>query len=65
MPQKTREIIRDLRRAGFILLHTRGSHRKFYHPKTNLTVIVSGGLGDDVHKYLEQQVKDYVQRSKQ
>jgi hypothetical protein len=30
-----------------------------------LTVIVSGGLGDDVPKYLEQQIKDYIQRSKQ
>jgi len=65
MPQKTREAIRDLRRAEFIHLHTKGSHRKFYHPKANLTVIVSGGLGDDVPKYLEQQIKDYIQRSKQ
>ncbi|MGA7740954.1 MAG: type II toxin-antitoxin system HicA family toxin [Polyangia bacterium] len=33
MPRKLRELIADLKRAGFIEEPACGSHRKFRHPK--------------------------------
>ena len=57
MPRKIRQLIRDLERAGWVLTHQKGSHRKFEHAKVRYAITISGNLGDDAHHYQEKDVK--------
>lgn len=54
MPRKIRELIADLKRAGFALSSGKGSHRKLTHAN-GTTVILSGGEGDDAKRYQEKE----------
>ncbi len=63
MPRKIRELIRDLERAGFVNKSGKGSHRKFKHLSGTM-VILSGGLGDDAHRYQEDNVATGLQKVK-
>lgn len=62
MPRKIRQLIADLRKAGFMDTGGKGRHRKYQHPK-GLTVIISGNLGDDAKPYQEKQVKLKIEES--
>ena len=62
MPRKVRELIADLKRAGFTLDRQKGSHRQFKHPKLGGVVTVSGSEGDDAQRYQERQVADATKR---
>ncbi|RKU17866.1 hypothetical protein C6500_14775 [Candidatus Poribacteria bacterium] len=53
MPRKIRQLIADLRKAGFINIRGKGSHRTYEHPKGS-TVVLSGNLGDDAKPYQEK-----------
>jgi predicted RNA binding protein YcfA (HicA-like mRNA interferase family) len=65
MPRKIRELIADLRRAGFVQEPARGSHRKFRHPK-GVTAILSGHKeGADAKTYQERQVRQKIKESQQ
>jgi len=65
MPRKIRELIADLRHAGFTQEPARGSHRKFRHPK-GVTAILSGhNEGVDVRPYQEKQIKQRIRESQQ
>ncbi len=59
MPRKVRDLMNDLRAAGFKELRGggKGSHRKFTHELFAGAVTISGQSGDDARKYQEQQVK--------
>jgi len=59
VPRKIRELIKDLRDAGFTLIPGagKGSHRKFTHVNYKGAVTISGQDGDDAKKYQEKQVK--------
>jgi len=56
MPKKIRELIVELRRAGFHDEGGKGSHRNFYHP-SGVHVTLSGNSGDDAKAYQEKRVK--------
>jgi predicted RNA binding protein YcfA (HicA-like mRNA interferase family) len=56
MPRKIRQLIRDLEKAGWILTHQKGSHRKFEHAKVPYSITISGNLGDDARHYQEKDV---------
>ena len=58
MPRKIRDLLRDLKGAGFkeIPGEGKGSHRKLVHPKFPGAVTISGKLGDDVKHYQEREV---------
>ncbi len=56
MPRKIRELIADLRKAGFALDRQKGSHRQFKHPSFQGIITLSGGEGDDAKTYQERQV---------
>jgi predicted RNA binding protein YcfA (HicA-like mRNA interferase family) len=56
MPRKIRELIRDLERSGFILKSSKGSHKKFIHPK-GVKIMIAGNPGEDVKIYQEKDVK--------
>jgi predicted RNA binding protein YcfA (HicA-like mRNA interferase family) len=54
MPRKIRQLIKELKKAGFDLAHVVGDHRKF--EKNGKSVMISGGTGDDAKPYQEKQV---------
>ncbi|MCH7567256.1 MAG: type II toxin-antitoxin system HicA family toxin [Nitrospirae bacterium] len=45
---KVREVIGLLKRDGWVLVTTKGSHRQFKHPVKPGRVTVSSGLGDEM-----------------
>ena len=59
MPRKIRDLIRELKDAGFYEIKGggKGSHRKFVHSKYPGAVTLSGREGDDVKIYQEKQIK--------
>ena len=67
MPRKIRELIQELKEAGFYEIRGggKGAHRKFTHVKYAGAVTLSGQSGDDAKLYQEQQVKQAVERVKQ
>jgi predicted RNA binding protein YcfA (HicA-like mRNA interferase family) len=60
MPRKIRELIEDLKRAGFIDRGGKGSHRNFIHPNLLKPITISGKLGDDVLLYQEKAIKQAI-----
>jgi predicted RNA binding protein YcfA (HicA-like mRNA interferase family) len=55
MPRKIRELISDLKQAGFVDRGGKGSHRNYEHP-VGRRVTVSGALGADAKPYQEREV---------
>ncbi len=64
MPQKVRELIAELERAGFMNRGGKGSHRNFVHSKVARPVTISGAPGDDAKQYQVRAVKRAVEESK-
>lgn len=64
MPRKIREIVEDLKRAGFreIPGGGKGSHRKFVHDRFPGAVTVSGQSGQDALPYQEKQIKRAIEQ---
>jgi predicted RNA binding protein YcfA (HicA-like mRNA interferase family) len=60
MPRKIRQLIADLKRAGFIDRGGRGSHRNFEHP-AGTRITLSGREGDDAKPYQERDLKLAIQ----
>ncbi|MGF1588689.1 MAG: type II toxin-antitoxin system HicA family toxin [Pleurocapsa sp.] len=62
MPRKVRELIKDLKKAGFSeMVSGKGSHRKFTHVNYPGAVTISGKLGNDAKTYQEKQVKQAIE----
>lgn len=64
MPQKVRELIAELERAGFKNRGGKGSHRNFVHTKVARPVTISGAPGDDAKQYQVRAVKRAIEESK-
>ena len=63
MPKKIRELIRDLKKAGFVDRGGKGSHRNFTHlegPKITL----SGNPSHDAKRYQERDVERAIREVK-
>lgn len=67
MPRKIRDLLKDLRNAGFVPVDGgKGSHRKLVHRMhRSVTAIVPGKEGDDAMRYLEKHVADTIRLAKQ
>ena len=63
VPQKIRELVAELERAGFIDRGGKGSHRNFVHPKVSKPITISGALGDDAKHYQIRAVKRGIEES--
>jgi len=63
MPRKIRELIKELKMAGFVNRSGKGSHRNFIHV-SGVVLTLSGKLGDDVKPYQEKLVKQKIQETK-
>lgn len=63
MPQKIRDLLNNLKRAGFKEMAGggKGSHRKFVHPNYPGAVTVSGQSGDDAKRYQEKDVAQAIE----
>ena len=64
MPRKLRDLMRDLRKAGFVDRGGRGSHRNFVHPKVRKPITLSGQDGDDALAYQKSAVRLAIEESK-
>ncbi len=62
MPRKVRQLIADLKKAGFVDRGGKGSHRNFEHPK-GMRATVSGNPGYDAHHYQEREVRRRIEES--
>jgi len=62
MPRKIRQLLQDLRDAGFQMVPGggKGSHRKFTHPRFPGAVTISGQDGDDAKHYQERHVRQAI-----
>lgn len=67
MPRKVRELIKELRDAGFDQVPGggKGSHRKFTHERYPGAVTLSGRDGDDAKKYQEKHVQRAIEAVQQ
>lgn len=65
VPPKVRDLIADLRAAGFVDRGGKGSHRNFVHPKISRRVTISGALGDDAKHYQIRAVQRAIEESKE
>lgn len=63
VPRKIRELIADLRRAGFVDRGGKGSHRNFEHP-CGASITISGKTGDDAKRYQELAVVEKIEESR-
>lgn len=63
MPRKIRELIAELKAAGFVDRGGKGSHRNFMHPKCSMPITISGKLGDDAKPYQERAVRDAIKEN--
>lgn len=64
MPPKIKQLIKALKKAGFVNRGGKGSHRNFVHPKVNKPVTISGKPGADALSYQEMEVKKAIKESK-
>ena len=64
VPQKVKELVVELERAGFVNRGGKGSHRNFVHPRVFKPITISGALGDDAKHYQVRAVKRAVEESK-
>lgn len=55
MPMTPKQLVKLLKKNGFVKLGQRGSHAKYYHPQTNKTTIVPMH-NKELGKGLEQEI---------
>jgi len=64
MPRKIRQLIKDLKKAGFIDRGGKGCHKNFKHPN-GIMVTISGKLNSDAKLYQEKLVYQKIAESKE
>lgn len=64
MPRKIRELIAELKSAGFTDRGGKGSHRNFVHPRVARPVTIAGKPGDDAKQYQERAVMRAIEESR-
>jgi len=64
MPKKIRDLLKELRKAGFELDRQKGSHRQFKHPTLSGVITLAGAESDDAKTYQERQIAEFIAKSK-
>jgi predicted RNA binding protein YcfA (HicA-like mRNA interferase family) len=59
VPKKIRELIRDLKKAGFVDRGGKGSHRNFTHARGSKITLI-GNPSQDAKRYQERDVEKAV-----
>ncbi len=67
MPRKIRQLIKELKKAGFEQVSGagKGSHRKFVQDRFPGAVTLSGKEGADAKLYQEREVQNAIEKIKQ
>ena len=67
MPRKIRQLIKELKKAGFEQVSGagKGFHRKFVQDRFPGAVTLSGKEGADAKQYQEREVKNAIEKIKQ
>ncbi|MFC1889474.1 type II toxin-antitoxin system HicA family toxin [Thermodesulfobacteriota bacterium] len=60
MPRKIRQLIAELKSAGFIDRGGKGNHRNLKHP-SGVKITMSGKMGDDAKPYQERDVRRAIE----
>ena len=55
---KVSAILKQLKKDGWYLVNTEGSHRQFRHPTKKGKVTVNGGTSDDVWGFLLKSIEE-------
>lgn len=63
MPKKIRELVHDLKKAGFVDRGGKGSHRNFTHPR-GVYITLSGSASHDAKRYQERDVEHAIREVK-
>ena len=63
MPPKIKDLISDLKKAGFTDRGGKGSHRSFVHPSMAKPITISGNPGADAKQYQIRAVKLAIEES--
>ena len=63
MRRKIRELIRDLKKAGFVNRGGKGNHRNFKH-SSGTRITISGNPGHDARPYQERDVEKALREVK-
>ena len=63
MPREIRELIQDLKKAGFADRGGKGSHRNFKHP-SGIKITISGNAGEDAKRYQERDVERAIREAR-
>ncbi len=63
MPRKIRDLIKDLKKAGFVDRGGKGDHRNYVHPNVKKTITISGNEDNDAKFYQEKAVKLAIKES--
>jgi predicted RNA binding protein YcfA (HicA-like mRNA interferase family) len=63
VPKKIRELIRILKKVGFVDRGDKGSHRNFTHP-CGAKLTLSGNASDDAKRYQERDVERALREAK-
>jgi predicted RNA binding protein YcfA (HicA-like mRNA interferase family) len=63
MPPKIRDLIAELKKAGFVDRGGKGSHRNFVHPKVETPITVSGRPGDDAKAYQVRAIRTAIEEA--
>ncbi len=63
MPRTIRELIKYLKKAGFVNRGGKGSHRNYVH-SSGVVLTISGKLGNDAKPYQEKLVKQKIEEIK-
>jgi len=64
MARKIRDLITDLKKAGFVDRGGKGSHRNFVHPNVAKPITISGNENDDAKHYQEKAVRLAIEEAR-
>jgi predicted RNA binding protein YcfA (HicA-like mRNA interferase family) len=62
MSKKIRQLIQDLKRAGFADRGGKGNHRNFIH-ESGVVITISGNPGEDARPYQEKAVRQKIEEA--
>jgi predicted RNA binding protein YcfA (HicA-like mRNA interferase family) len=63
MPRKIRQLVKDLKKAGFLDRGGKGSHRNFV--VAGIRITISGHDGDDAQPWLEKAVSEALRQAQE
>ena len=64
MPRKIRDLIKELKEAGFMDRGGKGNHKNFVYPNVKKPITISGNPNNDAKYYQEKAVMLAIEEAK-